>query len=419
MAVPRTVEDVVCPFCSLLCDDLVVEAVDDRFAVRNTNCPIAVAEFARPAMAAAPAINGAPVALEAAVMRAAELLGVSRLPLFAGLGTDVAGMRETLALAERLGGIVDHAGTAGLMANLRAMQDGGWVATTLAEVRNRADLVLFVGTDTRRVAPRLVERCFAPMAGLFGPIRRELIFLGEGLEPPADPGQAASAIGCPNDRLLEVVAVLRAMLAGARLQAESAAGIDMDELEGLAQRLHDSRYAVLVWAAGELPAAHRELIVGQLAGLTRDINGRTRGAGLPLAGPDNIIGCNQVCAWTTGVPLRTGFFTGAPDHDPQRWQTEALLGSGAVDCLVWISGLRELPVPDTDIPTIALTFSAAATERPPAVQIPIGRPGLDHAGSLYRTDGVVSLPVRRLRDAGPPSAADVLRLIRAHRPSVV
>ena len=50
----------------------------------------------------------------------------------------------------------------GLLANLRAMQDGGWVTATLAEVRNRADLVLLVGTDTRALAPRLVERCLAP-----------------------------------------------------------------------------------------------------------------------------------------------------------------------------------------------------------------------------------------------------------------
>ena len=49
---------------------------------------------------------------------------------------------ETLALAERTGGIVDHAGSRGLMANLRAQQDGGWVTATLAEIRNRADLVL-------------------------------------------------------------------------------------------------------------------------------------------------------------------------------------------------------------------------------------------------------------------------------------
>ena len=39
------------------------------------------------------------------------------------------------------------------------------------------------------------------------------------------------------------------------------------------------------------------------------------------------------------------------------------------------------------------------------VAIPVGTPGLDHAGSVYRMDGVVSLPLRALRDAGLPGVA--------------
>jgi formylmethanofuran dehydrogenase subunit B len=50
------------------------------------------------------------------------------------------------------------------------------------------------------------------------------------------------------------------------------------------------------------------------------------------------------------------------------------------------------------------------------VLIPVGTPGLDHAGSVYRTDGVVSLPVRALRDTALPSAAQVLEAMRALLP---
>ena len=65
--------------------------------------------------------------------------------------------------------------------------------------------------------------------------------------------------------------------------------------------------------------------------------------GLPLAGPDNVIGVNQVCAWQTGGPLRTSFASGGPDHDPVRWNTEALLDGGGVDCLLWLGSLHERP----------------------------------------------------------------------------
>jgi formylmethanofuran dehydrogenase subunit B len=412
-ATPRTTEDVVCPFCSLACDDLVVEAEGAALRVRAPGCPIAEREFARPVPDARPTVRGEPAALEEAVAHAAGLLARSRLPLFAGLGTDVAGMRAALALAERTGGIVDHAGSRGLMANVRAMQDGGWVTTTLAEVRNRADLVLFVGTDGREVAPRFVERCLAPQETLFGPLARELVYLGNGLEP-ADGIGAITLLACAPERLAEAVAGLQALVAGNRVTAAKLGGVRAEALRELAGCLRSRHYPVVVWAAGEVAGGHPDLLVGALAGLLREVNARTRCAGLPLAGPDNVIGCNQVCAWQTGVPLRTSFAAGAPDHGPVRWGTEALLAGGAVDCLVWIASLREQHLPATSAPTIALLRPGLPAVPAAEVAIPVGAPGLDHEGSTYRTDGVVSLPLRRLRGTALPSAAEALRRIADH-----
>jgi formylmethanofuran dehydrogenase subunit B len=44
-------------------------------------------------------IAGKPAALETAIAEAAKLLGASRYPLIAGLGTDVAGARAAIALS--------------------------------------------------------------------------------------------------------------------------------------------------------------------------------------------------------------------------------------------------------------------------------------------------------------------------------
>jgi formylmethanofuran dehydrogenase subunit B len=408
-AATRTTEDVVCPFCSLACDDLVIEAEGAALRMRAPSCPIAEREFARPVPPdARPAVRGEPATLDEAVAHAADLLARSRLPLFAGLGTDVAGMRAVLALAERTGGIVDHAGSRGLMANVRAMQDGGWVTATLAEIRNRADLVLFVGTDSREVAPRFVERCLAPSGTLFGPLARELVYLGDGLDPADGVGTGFTSLPCAPERLPEAVAGLQALLAGNRLSAATVGGVPAEALRALADRLRSARYPVVVWAAGETAGGHPDLLVGALAGLLREVNAKTRCAGLPLAGPDNVIGCNQVCAWQTGVPLRTSFAASAPDHDPARWSTEALLAGRAVDCLVWIASLREQRVPATAVPTIALLRPGLPAAPAAEVTIPVGAPGLDHGGSAYRTDSVVAVPLAALRDPVAPSVASVL-----------
>ena len=269
-------------------------------------------------------------------------------------------MREVLALAERTGGIVDHAGSRGLLANVRAMQDGGTVTATLAEVRNRADLVLLVGTDTKAIAPRLIERCLAPSATLFGPIERRLVHLGPA---PAVPG--AEALSCPAEALGEVLAVLRALAAGGRITAEAVAGLPVASLRDLATRLREARYPVILWAARDLPGNHPDLVTGTLAGLIRDLNAKGRCSGVPLVGPDNIVGVNQVCAWQTGGPLRTSFASGAPDHDPVRWSTSAALAAGAADCLVWISSFGDA----------AAARLARADHRPGAARARLARRG--------------------------------------------
>jgi formylmethanofuran dehydrogenase subunit B len=50
-------------------------------------------------------------------------------------------------------------------------------------------------------------------------------------------------------------------------------------------------------------------------------------------------------------------------------------------------------------------------EREPAVFIPVGTPGLDHAGHLFRTDRVVALPLRQLRESSLPSVAEAIAAI--------
>ena len=53
-------------------------------------------------------MRGKPASLEEAIRAAADLIREARL-LFGGLATDVDGMRAAMALADRAGGVVDHA----------------------------------------------------------------------------------------------------------------------------------------------------------------------------------------------------------------------------------------------------------------------------------------------------------------------
>ncbi len=404
MAGTVTHDDVVCPFCALLCDDLVVEAAGSRLRVTANGCPRAQAGFARRMPASvSPMVEGRPVSLDEAVARAVAILRDAGLPLLAGLGTDTAGMRAAIRLAEAVGGVLDHAHGAGLLANLAAMQGGGWVTATLAEARNRPDFVLLVGGDGSAVSSRLHERVLRPPRTLDsdGPPLRRIVQLGG--EPSAWP--EIEHVACPPAGLLPAVGLLRAAIAGRRVDAADA------RLAAIAEALRGARYALIVWAPGLLPEP--EATVTHLAEITKTLNVKGRAAGLPLSAADNVIGANQVATWQTGVPLPLGLVAGVPEHEPRRWSATALLARGAADALLWVSSLGDLEPPATAVPTIVLTRAGFVPKRPVEVLIPVGTPGLDHAGSLYRSDGVVALPVRGLRRPVAPSAAEVVTALAA------
>ncbi len=52
-------------------------------------------------------------------------------------------------------------------------------------------------------------------------------------------------------------------------------------------------------------------------------------------------------------------------------------------------------------------------EREPEVFIPVGVPGIDFPGHMYRCDNVVALPLYQLRKSGLPRAAEVLAAIES------
>ena len=98
-----------------------------------------------------------------------------------------------------------------------------------------------------------------------------------------------------------------------------------------------------------------------------------------------------------------------PEYDPYHFSAARLLDSGQADALLWISAFdsRHRP-PLSEIPAIVLGRAGMTFERPPEVYIPVGVPGLDHSGHVYRTDNMVALRLRKLMERGLHSVAEIL-----------
>jgi formylmethanofuran dehydrogenase subunit B len=210
-----------------------------------------------------------------------------------------------------------------------------------------------------------------------------------------------------------VVAALRALVKKQPIRATSVAGISVADLQLIADKLKAATYGVVTWAAGALAYSQAELTVQTLSETIKDINDQnTRCSGLPLAGKEGDQTANQVCGWTTGYPARTRFSKGYPEYDPFLNETKSLLANGEVDALVWVQAFNVNAVPpETDLPTIVVGRSGMTFAKEPDVFIPVGTPGIDHAGHAYRMDNVVAIRLKKLRDSGLPSTAQVLNAI--------
>jgi len=317
-------------------------------------------------------IDGEPVNLDAAAAEAARLLGASRLPVIAGLGTDVAGVRSAIALARLLGGIVDHMHSGALLRNLDVMREAGMMVTTPNEARVRGDVLLLVGEGLLVVWPQLKERLLtAPLAESGADAKRRIRRLCPGRgEAKALDSVNIQTIGRAGADLPVLLAAVRARVAG---RAVSGSAIPLRTLDALAAELRAARFGVAVWSAVHLDA----LTVEMLCGLVEDLNAGTRFTGLPLAPPDNAAGVLETCGWTTGYPMRTGFGRPQAEHDPWRCDAARLVESGEADCVLWVSAYRDAAPPwRRAVPTIALTGSHASM--PARVRIAVGCPGVDH-----------------------------------------
>jgi formylmethanofuran dehydrogenase subunit B len=357
-------------------------------------------------------IAGQPAALDAAIQEAAKLLASSRCPLIAGLGTDVAGVRAAIGLADRIGAIVDHMHSEIVLRDLDVLRSSGTFVTTPTEARVRADTLFLIGPGLDKAWLELPPQLFAaPQPDEGGrPIARRIYCICPAGNWPV-PASAVVLKG-PQAEIPALVAALRARLADRPIGKTRVPSSAFDQI---ASALKAARFGVAIWSAATIDA----LAIEMLGGLLNDLNATTRFSGLPLPAGENAIGVTQTCAWMTGLPVRTGFARTLPEHDPWLFSSDRLVSEAEVDCIFWISAYRAAAPPwRAKLPTVALTLRDANFDRPPRVHIAVGRPGVDHAGVEYQSTINTLAPVEAQKPSGAISVAEVITRIVALLPAI-
>lgn len=416
MNAPRTDEpepsilDIPCPFCACLCDDLRARVGAGSIEVAG-GCAFAQQAFQHAVDHAddpSCLVHGVLAPVEAGLEAGAEILRHARRLLVCGLEhVPTHAQRGAIAIAERLGGVVDTAASLVPGPTLCSFPDAGLSTCTLGEIRDRSDLLVFWGGDPASTHPRLLERLASETNA------KTIVLVGSG-ESALDQEAALSLPRKPGSDF-DALWGLRALLRGIDIDLaalERQTGVPGPRWRELAERMSSSHYgAVLV--GGFEPSAATHLCYDALYALVRELNEQCRFVAFPLSAHANEAGAGQVLCWQTGYPFSVDFARGYPRSNPGEYSASRLLEREEVDAALVFTGpggdrLSAAARAQLErLPRVELACPASESPSSAEVLFRVAMPGVQTSGTFYRLDEV-PLTLRKLAASSLPDAADVL-----------
>ena len=391
-------EHVACTICGCVCDDLRITVEAGRITKCEGACCLSEPWFLaqdsrRPPVAL---IDGRPAPLDEAVGRAADLLRAACSPLIYGLSrSSTEGQRAAIALAERVGATIDTTASNCHAPSVMAIQEVGESTCTLGEVKNRADLVIFWGSNPVESHPRHLERYSLQRQGRFVPAGRAgrtLVVVD--VKSTATSGQADFFVPVEPGKDFEALTTLRCLVRGVPVAATSSTGAPLSLLQDLAGRMKACRYGIVFFGLGLSMTGHGHHNVEALLLLVRDLNAYTRFCARRMRVPGDITGAETVLLWQTGYPFSVNLARGYPRYNPGEFSAQGMLEREEVDAclLVGSEGVAQFSPRAaaylSRIPTIVLAYPTVESVVVPTVRLTTAVYGIHRRGTAYRMDGI-------------------------------
>jgi formylmethanofuran dehydrogenase subunit B len=408
---PQTTSSIGCTVCGCVCDDLQVTVEGGRVTRADGACNLAEPWFLSQNSSSPPAteIDGHPVEAEAAYQRSVELLIAARYPLIFGLSRSTTdGQRAATALADRLRATIDTTASTGHAPSIMALQQVGESTSTLGEVKDRADLVIFWGSDPATTHPRHLERYSLEPRGRWVPNGRADRFLVVLDEQESETAKMANQfIRIPPGRHWDTIWMLRMLVRGLPCPDAS------PQLCELARRMTTCRCGVVFFGSGLTHDRLAHRTIEALLQLVTDLNQRTRFYARRMRRYGDVAGADAVLTWQTGYPFGVNLSRGHPRYNPGEFTGPEMLARGEVDVclLVGSETVAGFPAPALDhlrrIPVIALDSPGVESPVPATVMFRTAVYGIHRQGTAYRMDEV-PIPLRVLLPTDYPSDSEVL-----------
>ncbi|MEM3696886.1 MAG: formylmethanofuran dehydrogenase subunit B [Candidatus Bathyarchaeia archaeon] len=468
------VKAVTCPICGSLCDDIELTVEDGRIVKVKNGCAMCESKFLgynsehrllKPLIRK----NGELVkaSMKEAIGRAAEILADANYPVLYGWSsTSCEAISLGLELAEEVGGVIDNTSVVCHGPSILSIQEVGIPSCTLGQIRHRADLVVYWGSNPWSAHPRHIERYTAFSEGRFeksawrgylnkikasivrkkieSAIRR-VFFKGKPSaptyvrnEPPStlfkegrkliviDVRKTRSAeiadyfIQVEPNKDYELLQAFRALIRDQEIDVDTVAGVPVEYLEEVADLMIRCDFGVLFFGLGLTMSSGKLRNIDAALSLVRDLNMRTKFVIMPMRGHFNVTGANTVFTWQTGYPYAVDFSLGYPRYNPGETSVVDVLLRKESDAALIIASDPVANFPKAAAehlvknPLIVIDPHMNATAQMADVVLPSAFVGIEAGGTAYRMDHV-PLPLKKVVDPpkGVLSDEEILRRILA------
>ena len=421
----KIVEDATCTFCGCVCDDMELHVdVDEKRIIKAKNaCVLGRAWFAEHTIEDAPAalIDGKEVSVEEAVEEAAQTLVKAKFPITYGLSdTTSEAQKQAVAITDYIKGNIDTTtsvchGPSGL-----AFQGVGESTSTLGEVKNRADLVIYWGGNPAESHPRHFGRYAVTPKGMFTPNgKKDRTVVLVDVRKTKSAGVADILIRPKPGKDFEVLWALRALVKGVSISTdiEKETGVPLEVLTDLVERMKNCRFGVLFFGMGLTMTRGRHFNSGALLALATDLNEYTHFVAKPVRGHGNVTGADNVVSWQTGYPFGVNFSRGYPRFNPGEFTTVDTLSNGDADAAMIIASDPGSNFPKKaiehlkNIPVVVLDTKSTDTTKLAHVAFKTATYGINTGGTVYRMDDV-SIPLRPAFESPFPDDESILKAIK-------
>jgi len=422
--------DVVCPFCGCLCDDIEVAVEGGVIKDIKNGCAISRSKFLNNHLnkVRSPIVDGVEVSYQEAIDVAAQILEKSKRPVIYGLSkTDNEAIRVAINLTEVVGGVLDNTTSVCHGASIIALQHVGSPTMTLGEVKNRADLIIFWGSNPLEAHPRHAARYSVFPKGLFTPNgRKGRHVVVVDVRETRSTKMADKFIQIDPDADFDVFQTLRALLRGVNIKKDEVGGVKVEVLRSLVEMMKTAKVGCIFYGLGLNHGSSRHLNIVALYSFVEELNRYTKFAVSPMRGCYNVNGANNVATWQTGYPFALDMSRGYPRYNPGEYTMVDLLAREEVDSALVLGSdpCSSLPVNAAKnlarIPVITLERKVTPTTMISKVVIPVATSGVESEGTAYRMDGVplrMSKVVEPLENARSDSKVleDIIKAIEIRR----